>query len=40
MALSPPPRLRQSFQSARSPLQMPWAPTSRAEKSTILFRCS
>ena len=40
MALSPPPRFRQSFQSARRPLQTPWAPTWAAEKSRIFFRCS
>ena len=40
MALSPPPKFRQSFQSARKPLQMPLMPTSRAEKSRIFFICS
>ena len=40
MALSPPPRFRQSFQSARRPLQMPLIPTCRAEKSRMRFICS
>ena len=40
MALSPPPRFRQSFQSARRPLQMPVGPTCSAEKSSARLRCS
>src|SRR5450631_1684840 len=40
IALSPPPRFRQSFQSARSPLQIPVTPTCAAEKSSARFRWS
>src|ERR1019366_8450845 len=38
IALSPPPRFRQSFQSARRPLQIPLAPTCPAEKSSARLR--
>lgn len=40
IALSPPPRLRQSFQSARSPLATPLIPVCRSVKSRMRVICS